>query len=233
MKLAIMQPYFMPYIGYFQLINAVDTFVIYDNIQYSKRGWINRNRILVNGKDEFITLPLKKDSDYLNVVDRQLSDNAALELKKIVRKVENSYRKAPYFETGFPLIQEIVENKERNLFKFLVQSLQVVLKELNIKTKLIISSEIDIDHNLKGQEKVLALCQALKATAYINPIGGVELYKKEQFNTKGIDLFFLKTNQLTYAQFDYQFISFLSIIDVMMFNSREEIHNYLNLYTLI
>ncbi len=74
MKLAIMQPYFFPYIGYFQLINTVDEFVVYDNIEFTKKGWINRNRILVNGKDEYITLPIKKDSDFLHVKDRFLAE---------------------------------------------------------------------------------------------------------------------------------------------------------------
>lgn len=228
MKVGIMQPYFMPYIGYFQLINAVDKFVIYDNIQYSKRGWINRNRILVNGKDEFITLPLKKDSDYLNVVDRQLSDNAMLELKKIVRKIEEVYRKAPFFELRFPLVKEILENNECNLFQFLLQSLKAVLQELDIKTEIVVSSQININHSLKGKEKVLALCQALETKTYINPIGGLELYNREQFNARGIKLQFIKSDKVAYNQFGNDYIPWLSIIDVMMFNNNEKIKMFLD-----
>ena len=89
MKLAIMQPYFFPYIGYFQLIKSVDEFVIYDNIQYTKKGWINRNRILVNGTDYLISLPLKKDSDYLNVVDRQLAESWEKDRTKLLTLITN------------------------------------------------------------------------------------------------------------------------------------------------
>jgi hypothetical protein len=102
MKLAIMQPYIFPYIGYFQLINTVDKFVVYDNIQFTKKGWINRNRILINGKEEYITLPLKKDSDYLNIDQRVLSDVFKEQRNKILRKINESYKKAPGFKTAFP-----------------------------------------------------------------------------------------------------------------------------------
>ncbi len=98
MKVAIMQPYFLPYIGYFQLINAVDKFVIYDNIEFTKKGWINRNRILVNGKDEFISLPITKASDFLHANQRYLASNFENEKNKILRKIKESYRKAPYFK---------------------------------------------------------------------------------------------------------------------------------------
>ena len=86
MKVAIMQPYFLPYIGYLQLLNSVDKFILYDDIEYTKKGWINRNRI-VDG--EIITLPLKKDSDYLNVVERRLSDDWRKQKTKLLNKIES------------------------------------------------------------------------------------------------------------------------------------------------
>src|SRR5688572_4948402 len=106
MKLGIMQPYLFPYIGYFQLMNAVDEFVIYDNIEFTKRGWINRNRILVNGKPVFITLPLRNDSDYLHVKDRFLADNWVLHRKKNLNRIVESYNKAPLFASAFPIIEK-------------------------------------------------------------------------------------------------------------------------------
>jgi hypothetical protein len=108
MKIGIMQPYFFPYIGYFQLINYVDEFVIYDNIKYTKKGWINRNRILVNGKDVYISLPLKKDKDSLNVDERFLSDIWIMERKKMLNRIKESYKKAPNFHQVFPIIEECV-----------------------------------------------------------------------------------------------------------------------------
>ena len=119
MKLAIMQPYFMPYIGYFQLINSVDQFIIYDNIQYTKKGWINRNRILANGKDQLITLPIKKDSDYLDVVKRELSESWGKDKNKMINMIKSSYGKAPHFEETFELISKCLNNPEENLFKFI------------------------------------------------------------------------------------------------------------------
>ena len=232
MKVAIMQPYLFPYIGYFQLMNAVDEFVVYDNIQYTKKGWINRNRILVNGKDAYITFPLKKDSDYIDIKDRYLADDWVLERKKILNRISESYRKAPSFEFAYPVIEKIILFEETNLFKFILNSLTVLKEYLSIKTLFPISSEININHELKAEKKVIAICKAKNADVYINPIGGVDMYNKDEFKNKGIDLRFLKTTDVTYKQFNNDFVPMLSIIDVMMFNTKEEIKNYLdNCYT--
>ncbi len=233
MRLAIMQPYFMPYIGYFQLINSVDKFVIYDNIQYTKKGWINRNRILANGKDQLITLPIKKDSDYLNVVERELSESWDKDKSKMLNVIKASYNKAPYFQETFELISKCLNNPEANLFRFIYDSIVLINNHLEIKTPIIISSTIDADHTLKSQDKVLSLCKEQNADIYINSIGGVELYDKETFKQNNIKLNFIKSNPIQYKQFNNEFVSWLSIIDVMMFNSKEQIKEYLNNYTLI
>jgi hypothetical protein len=233
MKLAIMQPYFMPYIGYFQLINSVDEFVIYDNIQYTKKGWINRNRVLVNGKDQLITLPIKKDSDYLNVVERELSESWGKDKGKMLNVIKSSYSKAPYFQETFELISKCLNNPEINLFRFIYDSIVLINSYLEIKTPIVISSTIDVDHTLKSQDKVLSLCKEQNADIYINSIGGVELYDKEVFKQNNIELNFIKSNPLQYKQFNNEFVSWLSIVDVMMFNSKEQIKKYLNNYTLI
>jgi len=228
-----MQPYFMPYIGYFQLINSVDKFVIYDNIQYTKKGWINRNRILANGKDQLITLPIKKDSDYLNVVERELSESWDKDKSKMLNVIKASYNKAPYFQETFELISKCLNNPEANLFRFIYDSIVLINNHLEIKTPIIISSTIDADHTLKSQDKVLSLCKEQNADVYINSIGGVELYDKETFKQNNIKLNFIKSNPIQYKQFNNEFVSWLSIIDVLMFNSKEQIKEYLNNYTLI
>jgi hypothetical protein len=232
-KVAIMQPYFFPYIGYFQLINSVDEFVIYNNIQYTKKGWINRNRILVNGNDKVITLPLKKDSDYLNVMDRKLSESWGKDKRKMLNLIHVSYRNAPYFIEAYDIIQKCLLDTEENLFTFILNNLKNINNYLEIKTSIIASSELDIDHSLKSQDKVLAICKARKATKYINAIGGIELYNKEEFKKQDIELNFIKSSPINYKQFNNEFVSWLSIIDVIMFNSKETIKQYLNLYTLI
>lgn len=233
MRLAIMQPYLLPYIGYFQLINAVDQFVIYDNIQFTKKGWINRNRILVNGKDDYITLSLKKDSDYLDVRERYLAYTWNKERNKMLNKIVECYKKAPYFEEAFSVVEKAILFDEYNLFSFVFNSLRLVKDYLEIQTQFIISSTINIDHNLKSENKVLEICKALKADQYINPSGGVNLYDKNNFKEKGIKLSFLRSNDLTYPQFNHHnFVPLLSIIDVIMFNSKEQVQKILHSYTL-
>ena len=234
MKLAIMQPYFFPYIGYFQLINAADKFVVYDNIQFTKKGWINRNRILVNGAAEYISLPLSKGSDYLNVDQRKLAGTFKTERIKLLRRINESYRKAPQFDSIYPLIESVINAEEENLFGFIYQSLQAVCQFLDIKTEFIISSTLPIDHQLRSQDKVIAICDALGANQYINTIGGKELYSKEIFQQYNIELNFIQSGTVEYPQFTNEFVPWLSIIDVMMFNSKEKVKEYLqNNYTII
>jgi hypothetical protein len=232
-KVAIMQPYLFPYIGYFQLINSVDEFVIYDNIKYTKKGWINRNRILVKGKDQLITATLKKDSDYLDVVQRKLSDNWDKDKDKLLNIIKNEYKNAPYFDNAYEIIEKCLLNNKNNLFEFIYDSLNIINNYLNIKTSMVTSSSIDIDHSLKSQDKVIAICKSRGATVYINAIGGVNLYSKEEFKSHNMDLNFIKSNPIVYKQFNNEFIPWLSIIDVMMFNSKETIQDYINSYTLV
>jgi hypothetical protein len=216
MKLAIMQPYFSPYIGYFQLIAAVDLFIVYDNIKYTKKGWINRNRILQNGKDVMFSLPLKKGSDFLDVCERELI--ADFNRDKLLNQIKGAYRRAPYFAQTFPLVEQIVRYEDTNLFHFLHHSIVKLCEHLGITTVIKISSEIAIDHALQSQDKVLALCAATGASTYVNAIGGMELYSKISFQEKGIDLKFIKTLPYEYMQLGDEFVPWLSIIDVMMFN---------------
>jgi hypothetical protein len=232
-KVAIMQPYFFPYIGYFQLIKSVDEFIIYDNIQYTKKGWINRNRILVNEVDKLITLPVKKDSDYLNVVDRELADTWSTDKRSLLNLIKNSYSKAPYFLETYKLLEECLTAKYTNLFEFIHQSLLKINNYIGISTPIIRSSTISIDHGLKSEEKVISLCKAVGATMYINAIGGQHLYSKDRFALHKMQLQFIKSDMIQYNQFTNKFIPWLSIIDVLMFNSKQDITHYLNSYTLI
>jgi hypothetical protein len=232
LSIAVMQPYFLPYLGYFQLMNGVDKFVIYDNIQFSKRGWIHRNRILQNGQPAYISLPLKKDSDFLNVDQRFISNSFVKERDKLLSKIKGAYKKAPQFEEVFPMLEEIFNYEDTNLFKYIYNSLDVLKDYLKIETKLILSSEININHDLKSQEKVIAIINELNAEYYINPEGGKDLYSKKDFDNKQITLQFHVFTSEPYKQFSDNFVSHLSIIDIMMFNSVEEIGLMLNKYEL-
>lgn len=216
MKLAIMQPYFLPYIGYFQLIAAVDTFVVYDNIKYTKKGWVNRNRMLRNGEDVTFSLPLAKDSDALDIVERELATD--FDREKLLNQFKGAYSKAPHFDVTFPVLASIVLNEERNLFRYIYHSIVQLCNHLGTTTEIRISSEIDVDHNLKSQTKVLALCEALGTDIYVNAIGGLELYHHEDFQLRGFKLQFLKSKPFDYPQFTIPIVPWLSIIDVLMFN---------------
>ncbi len=228
MKIAIMQPYFLPYIGYFQLINAVDEFVLYDNIEYTKKGWINRNRILVNGKDEYISIPLKKDSDYLHVNQRFLSETSLEEMKKILNKIAEVYRKAPNYSQTMVLLNDIFLYEEKNLFEFINHSILKTLSFLDIQTPIVVSSTISIQNQLKSEEKVLAICKNRQAQTYINPIGGLTLYSHSTFKQNQIQLQFLKSNSIQYPQFKNEFVPWLSIIDVLMFNNIDKVNKIIN-----
>lgn len=233
MKLGIMQPYLFPYIGYFQLMNAVDEFVVYDNIEFTKKGWINRNKILVNGKDEFITLPVKKGSDFLYIQQRALAEVWPGHRTKMLNRIVECYKKAPYFQFAFPVVEKSLLFEEINLFKFLFNSLKVTKDYLEIETEILISSSIEINHDLKGEKKVIEICKARNATTYLNAIGGMHLYSTHNFKLADINLRFLKTDDINYSQFKNEFVPFLSIIDLMMFNSKEDIKNMLTSVTVI
>jgi hypothetical protein len=221
MRVAIMQPYFLPYIGYWQLINAVDKFIIYDNIKYTKKGWINRNRFLSNSRDSVFSLPLKKDSDLKNIVEREISPE--FNPCKLINQFKGAYEKSPYFDECLPLLRSIIHYNEKNLFKFIYNSVIVICSYLQISTEILISSNINIQNSLNGKERVIALCKEIGATTYINPIGGTDLYCKKEFENYGINLSFLKSKPVIYYQFDKQFIPFLSVIDLLMFNSHKKV----------
>lgn len=233
MTVGIMQPYFFPYIGYWQLISRVDIFIVYDNIQYTKKGWFNRNNILINDKKTLFTIPLKSDSDYLDVKDRFLAVDTHKQISKILAQIENSYKKAPYFTEVFPLLREIFLYDEKNLFNYIYNSIIFICNYLDISTKICVSSTIKIDHSLLSQNRVLALTKALNANKYINPIGGINLYNKDDFHKEGIELAFLESEVPKYKQFKEQFEPNMSIIDILMFNSKEEISVMLYKFKLI
>ena len=219
MKVAIMQPYIFPYIGYFQLINAVDAFIVYDNIKYTKKGWINRNRYLLNGEAATFSLPLKKDSDDLDIRDRRLSPD--FKRGKLVGQLSEPYRKAPHFSATAALVEDVICDPADNLFDYLHRGLAGTCRHLGITTPILVSSTIDADHSLRAQDRVIALAKAVGATEYVNPIGGLELYSREAFAGQSLALGFLRSRPVEYPQFGHAFVPWLSIVDVLMFNGAE------------
>ena len=229
MKLAIMQPYFLPYIGYWQLINAVDTYIIYDDVAYIKGGWINRNNFLINGEKKLYTIRLKEARSGRPINEIEILDN----LVKFQKMLQINYSKAPYFSVVMNLIQEIASFDKTNLGAFLENSIKLISSYLGIKTKLILSSSIEKNNDLKGKDKVLHICELMGASEYYNAIGGMELYDKAEFTDSGINLMFIKTNLQTYRQYNDEFVPGLSIVDIMMRSSVERICEMLVDYELV
>lgn len=227
-----MQPYFMPYIGYFQLISAVDQFVVLDDVNYIKKGWINRNRILLNGKPHLITLPVAGASQNQLIKNiKRITD--AKDVKKKLDMIYHAYGKAPNFEQVFQLIKGILDNQETYLSLFIVHSLKKITEYLDINTRFLVSSRLNKSDQVKGAEKILAVCKAVDTDHYVNPIGGVNLYHASLFQEHGIELSFIRTDEIEYRQFDNDFIPNLSILDVLMFNSQQECRLFLNKYSLL
>lgn len=220
-----MQPYFFPYIGYFQLIASTDLFVIYDDIKYTKKGWINRNRLLRNGADAVFTVPLRKDSDSLDVRDRALAGD--FDRGKLVNQLREAYQRAPHFPEAFPVVAKSVMSPTGNLFEYIHGSVLDVCRYLGIGTRIIASSSITIDPTLKAEDRVLGLCKAAGARSYVNAIGGQKLYSREKFEAHGVELKFLRPRAITYPQFGDPFVPWLSIVDVMMFNAVAKIQEFL------
>lgn len=231
-SLAIMQPYFLPYLGYWQLMYAVDEFIIYDDVQFSKGGWINRNRLLLGGAAHTFTLPLQKGRLGDNINERHLSENHAAVSQSILVKITQAYSQAPFFAQAMPVIDRIMTADDTNLADFLCTSLEHVQAYLGLDTPLLRSSELDVGRGLRAADRVLALCKDRDAQVYVNAPGGRDLYDKDAFRDHGLDLKFIDPQEVTYQQFGGDFVPWLSILDVMMFNDPAEIRDMLTRYRL-
>ncbi len=226
-----MQPYFFPYIGYWQLINAVDKYVIADDVNYIKGGWIHRNRILNHDHIQYLGLHISHASQNCLIYEVEIFPDPN-HFRDMIRTIEWQYKRAPYFDTVFPKICAMINYEEKNLARYLEHQIKSISSYLGIETEFLICSEIPHNRQLKCQERVIDSCQVLGATEYINAVGGQLLYSRNDFAECGIDLKFLQTEDIRYHQFNDPFAPNLSIIDVFMFNSKEEVQQMLEQYQL-
>lgn len=234
MKVGIMQPYLFPYIGYWQLIDAVDRFVILDDVNYIMRGYINRNSILLSGKPYRFTIPIQKASQNKLIMDTQLN-YCQEEKNKFLLTICNAYKKAPYYDVVMPMIEEIINNSEIDLTQYIQFSIERIMNYLDVQTELFISSQIEKNQLLRGEKRIIEICKKMNADTYINPCGGRKLYSHLNFEQEGLELFFLETrgNNINYSQNQEEFVSNLSIIDVLMFNDVQTIKKFLKEYELM
>jgi hypothetical protein len=220
MIIGIMQPYYLPYMGYFQLMRAVDTFVYYDDVTFIKQGWINRNNISLDGKDYRFTLELQGVSSFKNINEIKVGNNR----EKLYKTFVQAYSKSPYFNQVADLLWWVFHSPETNLLNYITHTHCEIFYYLNLNINYLVSSEIQKDCSLKGKDKVIDICKRRGADTYINAIGGQHLYDRQEFKENGIDLFFIHPSEDLPKR---------SILDVMMYYSPEEIRTMLNKYELI
>lgn len=233
MKVAIMQPYIFPYLGYFQLINSVDKFIFYDDVNYIKKGWINRNKIMLNGQESLFTIPLIKASqnkliNEINLFFDQKNKN------KLLSKIEIAYNKAPYFNKRINLISDILNADLLKISEYSANSVVKISNFLEIDVCFDFSSVQSPESKGMGKaDRLIHICKKLNASQYLNSVGGQELYSKNYFNDNEINLSFIENCIEPYSQFGQEFIPNLSIIDILMFNDIKKIKKMLNNYKLI
>jgi len=222
----------MPYIGYWQLVNTVDRFVIYDDVNYIKQGWVNRNRILINKVPTYITVPLDHASPNKKICNLLLS-SSNMWRDKLLKTIENTYRRAPYYFEAFPVVESVIRYEERQLSEYLIYGIRTLASYLFINTEFVWSSRVYGNDDLHGQNRVLDICDRENASIYINPQGGRELYDFEEFQAAGINLQFLEMRPVPYKQRTEGFVPYLSIIDAMMELGSKKLQNYLQEFDLV
>ena len=225
-----MQPYLFPYIGYFQLMHAADRFVVYDDVAYIKQGWINRNRMLLDGEAAFFNVPVKHASSFTTIRDTLVDDSVQNRrwAEKLLKTFDQAYRRAPEFARVFPLIEAVLGRPTSRVADLAVASLKAVAGYLDIRTAWVDSSTVYGNAHLKGEERVLAICRVEGATEYVNAAGGRNLYASDRFEAAGVRLRFAQPRPIAYRQFTAPFVPWLSIVDVLMFNRPEKVRQYLD-----
>ena len=228
MKLAVMQPYLFPYIGYFQLVYAADLFLIYDDVAYIKRGFVNRNNILAPSGVARFTVSVPGASLNKLFSDLQFSKD----VDKVLKTIEHSYSKAPYFEDVFPMIRGALELDDRSIASVCQKSFEDIFSYLGLEKQFKKTSELQYNRSANARDRLIALCRQFGADCYINAPGGRKLYAKPEFSKQGINLKFVDSLPIEYSQGNAEFVPNLSIIDVLMHCPPEEVKNLLNHYQL-
>lgn len=233
---AIMQPYFFPYLGYFQLINHADIFILLDDVQYIRHGWVNRNRVLKpNGDWQYIIVPIKEISRNTLIRDVQI-DNSKDWKSLIFRQLEHYKKKSPFYKETMDLVEECFLINQDSLSLFNYETIKLISAYLGINTNVLVSSQMNLDYSSisVAGEWGLEICHQLEVGQYINPIGGKDLFDPLKFQSKSIDLKFHMMDDIQYhVGWKNNFVPNLSIIDVLMFNSLEKTKEMLHEFKLV
>lgn len=229
-----MQPYLFPYIGYFQLIKAVEHFVVLDDVTFIKRGWINRNRVLAEGEPLIFTVPVSGASSRVEIQRIEVSSPQYGRWRaKFLRTLDHNYHAAPHYDETLPLVEEALPPEAPHLIRdAAVESLRVVMRYLEVPFSHTYASDHGRPPGVTGSDRVLHLCRALGATCYYNAPGGKALYDHSRFAEAGIELRFVVPREITYTQSGSEFVPWLSIIDVLMWNRPDAVRAMLDDYVL-
>jgi hypothetical protein len=233
MIVSVMQPYFFPYLGYFQLVRAADVFVSYDRVQFVRHGWMNRNRILGDAAPMWFTLPIVRSNHGLPICANQYADPDGAERQRLLRKLHNQYRRAPYFDATLAVVEPLLLNPDDNVASYNLHALRGLCAHLGIRTRIEVSSALPAAPDARGEDAVIDLCRHLGARTYVNPVGGTALYSRRAFADAGLELRFIGAGLPAYAQFRHEHVGSLSIIDVLMFNDVARVATMLDDYTLV
>ena len=228
MRIAIMQPYLFPYIGYFQLAHAVEEFVVFDDVQYIKRGWVNRNRLLKNGSFYEFTAAVHGASQL-----HTFNEVAFAPMERLIRTISSLYGHATHFATAFPLVASALRHHDRSVPHLIRFSIEEVFRYVGLPVRISYASELRVAPELRGQDRIMRICHLKDATTYVNLPGGAGLYDAVTFGNSNIDLRLLRPNPDPYAQFGSTFVPNLSIIDVLMFNTPAQVRTLLTQYCLL
>lgn len=229
MKVAIMQPYLFPYLGYYQLVSCADMFVLYDDVSFIKQGYINRNSILMNGRPTRMTIPVPGASSNKRIMELTF----ASDVSKVLKTVKQAYAKAPFYDDVFPLVERVLTNSDRDITTTCKQGILEVFDYLGISKRVVRSSALEFDRNLPAADRLMAICDRLGSSEYVNSIGGQKLYSKEYFGERGKSLSFLEMHDISYTQGVSEFVPYLSMIDVLMWCDKPTVRGLLQQYTLV
>ena len=228
----VMQPYFYPYLGYFQMVLASDAFVFYDDVNFIKGGWINRNRISINGKPSYIGLQLEGASSNKLIKDISVSSNPNSK-RKLIKTIQQNYSKAKYYKDVKELLSNTIGKNSDSLSQVAASSVMTVSDYLGIKTKFSFSSQISLKKEVANRtERLIEIIKSQDGQRYINAERGKHLYDKKDFKRENIELQFINPILKPYLQNSHNFMPGLSIIDVLMHNSIDEINKMLSHYEL-
>ena len=222
-RVAIMQPYFYPYVGYFQLISAADVFVIADCYQYTKQSWINRNRLILDEQINYFGIPIQNHSSQSLISDINIAEPFSPD--KLFARIKNNYSRTEGWELFAPFFSNVLYTSNLKLIEKINLSLEINMELMGITTKKLRLSDIQLTSEVSGQERVIAICQALGAKEYLNLPGGMNMYSKEVFARNGLSLSFLEPNLISYEQTMDGFISHLSILDLAFSVGLDRLRN--------